>query len=257
MLKSAASRSAFWLTETSSQSRQPFCGRTQLFRALAGAPFNVWFTNAEVFDTTKSAPTAREHTVPHSRGVKTPELCQQLPSRIEGAGNAGRSMHPQPRMQNKKAYEHSHHGHTGFTRHSPRNGFNGFLRALPGDRAFLSPSSAETSSANLTPASRRQDHTTSPSALAPFVSAAFASTASRPAFVTIASRPSVGRDGAVVKVIWVNREQIYFCEKGWTGEQPICPSGKERTGAIFAKPPVMTTCAGREASGHQHSCSEG
>jgi hypothetical protein len=30
----------------------------------------------------------------------------------------------------KKAHEHSHHGHTGFTRHSPRNGFNGFLRAL-------------------------------------------------------------------------------------------------------------------------------
>ena len=37
----------------------------------------------------------------------------------------------------------SHHGHTGNTRHSPRNGFNGFLRDLPGDRALLSPSSAE------------------------------------------------------------------------------------------------------------------
>jgi hypothetical protein len=37
----------------------------------------------------------------------------------------------------------SHHGHTGITRHSPRNGFNGFLRALPGDRALLPPSSAE------------------------------------------------------------------------------------------------------------------
>ena len=34
----------------------------------------------------------------------------------------------------------SHHGHTGNTRHSPRNGFNGFLRALAGDRACLSPS---------------------------------------------------------------------------------------------------------------------
>jgi hypothetical protein len=33
-----------------------------------------------------------------------------------------------------------------------RNGFNAFLRALPGDRAFLSPSSAEMVSANLTPA---------------------------------------------------------------------------------------------------------
>jgi hypothetical protein len=37
----------------------------------------------------------------------------------------------------------SHHGHTGITRHSLRNGFNGFLRALPGDRACLSPSSAK------------------------------------------------------------------------------------------------------------------
>src|SRR3984893_4223933 len=37
----------------------------------------------------------------------------------------------------------SHHGHTEITRHSLRNGFNGFLRALPGDRACLPPSSAE------------------------------------------------------------------------------------------------------------------
>jgi hypothetical protein len=37
----------------------------------------------------------------------------------------------------------SHHGFTGITRHSLRNGFNGFLRALPGDRALLPPSSAE------------------------------------------------------------------------------------------------------------------
>jgi hypothetical protein len=33
-------------------------------------------------------------------------------------------------------------GHTGITRHSLRNGFNGFLRSLPGDRAFLPPSLA-------------------------------------------------------------------------------------------------------------------
>jgi hypothetical protein len=26
-------------------------------------------------------------------------------------------------MQNKKAYEHSHHGHAEIIRHSPRNGF--------------------------------------------------------------------------------------------------------------------------------------
>jgi hypothetical protein len=86
------------------------------------------------------------------------------PQRSEGAGNAGRPMRPQPRMQNKIAYECSHHGHTGITRHSPRNGFNGLYRALPGDRAFLPPSLSGVASANLTPASGRQDHTTSPSA---------------------------------------------------------------------------------------------
>jgi hypothetical protein len=40
-------------------------------------------------------------------------------------------MHPQPRVQNKKAHEHSHHGHTGFTRHSPRNGFTAYFALSP------------------------------------------------------------------------------------------------------------------------------
>ena len=40
-------------------------------------------------------------------------------------------------------------GHTGITRHSLRNGFNGFLRALPGDRAFVPPSSAKINSREL------------------------------------------------------------------------------------------------------------
>ena len=50
-------------------------------------------------------------------------------------------------------------------------------------------------STNLTPASGGQDHTTSPSASAPFVKSASTSTASRPASLTIRIRPSVGRDG--------------------------------------------------------------
>jgi hypothetical protein len=36
-------------------------------------------------------------------------------------------------------------GPTGVTRLSPRNGFNGLFRALPGDRAFLPPSLADRS----------------------------------------------------------------------------------------------------------------
>src|SRR5258708_25713767 len=71
---------------------------------------------------------------------------------------------------------------------------------------------------NLTPASGCQDHTTSPSALALFVNSAAASTASRPASVTIAIRPSVGRDGRVLKVIWVKRETEYFFKRDWTAQ---------------------------------------
>src|SRR6266567_1148104 len=84
----------------------------------------------------------------------------------------------------KIAHEHSHHGHTGYTRHSPRNGFNGFLRALPGDQAYLTPSPALLLT-DLTPALGRQNHTTSPSASAPSSLAPPASTASRPALMTL------------------------------------------------------------------------
>jgi hypothetical protein len=53
-----------------------------------------------------------------------------------------------------------------FIRLSLHNGFNGFLRALPGEPGFLSPFPALSASfiAELTPVSGRQDHTTSPSA---------------------------------------------------------------------------------------------
>jgi hypothetical protein len=118
--------------------------------------------------------------------------CWSRPLQSEGAGNAGRPMRPQPRVrgvESTKAHAlvRSHRNHPAF----PTQWFYGFLRALPGDR-LVDTVTGEVTSANLTPAPRRQDHTTSPSASAPFVKGASASTASRPAFVTIASRPSVG-----------------------------------------------------------------
>jgi hypothetical protein len=100
-----------------------------------------------------------------------PELCGDFrPQETEGAGKAGCPLHPQPRVRIEEAHERSHHRFTGFTRPSLRNGFNGFLRALPGDRAFLPPSPPRSLLLkNLTPASGRQDHTTSPSAIAALV----------------------------------------------------------------------------------------
>jgi hypothetical protein len=38
-------------------------------------------------------------------------------------GMPGASARPQPRVRMKKARKHSHHGHTGFARHSPREWF--------------------------------------------------------------------------------------------------------------------------------------
>jgi hypothetical protein len=42
-----------------------------------------------------------------------------------------------------QAHECRHHGRTGTPGIPARDGFNGLLRALPGDRACLSPSSAD------------------------------------------------------------------------------------------------------------------
>jgi hypothetical protein len=89
----------------------------------------------------------------------------------------------------------------------------------------------------LTPASRRQNHTISPSAPALFVSSTSASIASRPAFVTIASRPSWWDETAgLVEVIWVGAERNYFCNRDWTPQITLIRFNK----SVFCEnaPPV-------------------
>ena len=86
----------------------------------------------------------------------------------EGVGNAGCPLHPWHLVLVERTRV------TTSTPESPdipaRNGFNGFLRAIPGDRACLPPSPADmflskpgwadATSANLTPASGRQEAST-------------------------------------------------------------------------------------------------
>jgi len=99
-------------------------------------------------------------------------------------------------------------------------------------------------SANLTPASRRQDHTTSPSAESivrprairsltglvdppchPLASPdAAASTASRPTSVTIAKRPSEGRDGDGFRSDLGQAGTEIFLQRGLDRKLVICPS---------------------------------
>src|SRR5450432_99525 len=73
---------------------------------------------------------------------------------------------------------------------TPRAMVYGLFRALPGDRAFLPPSPAGFT-ANLTPASGRQDHTSSPSASAPFVRERLRVHRIPPRVGDVAQRPSV------------------------------------------------------------------
>jgi hypothetical protein len=133
-------------------------------------------------------------TCPQSRGANTPGLCTNLvPPITEGAGNAGRPMRPIAARAMVVRKMHTRCQVTPeIARHSPRNGFNGFLRALLGDRACLPPSFAD-SSAHLTPASGRQDHTTSPSASGALVFGTVnVHRIPHPTSVTTAKRPSCG-----------------------------------------------------------------
>src|SRR5882672_7190449 len=171
-----------------------------------------------------------------------PEALMNL-SPKEGVGNAGCPLHPRPRVH-LVVVERTRV--TTSTPESPdvpaRNGFNGFLRALPGDRALLPPSPtdmflskpgrADLNSANLTPASGRQDHTTSPYAATSLVRSLLIAHKSFnspchpiarktlprpphpiPTFVTIMIRPS-SRDGMarVVVLICPTGQAEYFCK---------------------------------------------
>ena len=118
----------------------------------------------------------------------------------------------------------------------------GFLVTVISRIASVSaPGWADTPPQDLTPASRRQDHTTSPSA----------SRAVRQQHVCVHRIPSRVRDdrdtplewdetAALMDLIWGKREGIYFCKRGWTTQITLNLNGKfsaacnARTGAEWA-----------------------
>src|SRR5258708_2223378 len=182
--------------------------------ALQGCDFSIRFSTrqfssdvvARLGDPVFRGMTAERYESAFSRR-DAPELCVSCaPLVTEGAGNAGCPMHPQARVRCRMAEStRGNHGHTGITRHSPRNGFTAYnaLSSATGLSCHRRPRSL----ANLTPASGCQDHTSLPYAatllrqkaspgMASFVSTCVpdtaASTASRPAFATIMIRPLSG-----------------------------------------------------------------
>jgi len=137
----------------------------------------------------------------------------------------------------------SHHGHTGNTRHSPRNGFTAYSALSPGTGLSCPRHWRKLPFANLMPASGHQDHATSPSAgFAPSSEAPPASTASRPAFVTCATPLCGTGRGELVEM--------------------ICPTGKANIFDVgldmkIAKMPVgqITPCAIVAHCGMKLQCS--
>ena len=121
----------------------------------------------------------KERVRSHSRGEERPSFSSELPSsnqRAQGrrapAGTHG------PRAAKKHAAEPQVQPKSSGL---PCAMVLRLIRDLPGDRALLPPSPARCGSifADLAPASGRQDHTTSPSAIPTFVCCDIASIASR------------------------------------------------------------------------------
>jgi hypothetical protein len=98
------------------------------------------------------------------------------------------------------------------TRHSRTQWFYGLYVLSPEIGLSCLRRLRKLPSTDLTPASRRQDHTTWPSASVPLVRSTSASTASRPASVTIAIRPfRWDETGSDMEVIWVGmKAKIFF-----------------------------------------------
>jgi hypothetical protein len=108
------------------------------------------------------------------------EFCRKRPAlQSEGAGNAGRPMRPIAARAMIVVERTRVSQITPESPGIPRAMVYGLYRALPGERLFCHRRPRKLPSANLTPASGCQDHTPSPSASAPVVKGASASTASR------------------------------------------------------------------------------
>jgi hypothetical protein len=152
-------------------------------------------------------------------------------------------MRPQPRVRFGVVSMHtSIHSESPESSDIPRAMVYGLYSALPGDR--LSCHRRRRKPTDLTPASRRQDHTSSPSALASPVKRAATSTAPRPASVTSAKRPSEWDGMAMdIDLIWGGGEANYFLGEDWTGQITLKAFRK----SVFARRAFSAKLLCREA----------
>src|ERR1700676_2453347 len=136
----------------------------------------------------------------------------------EGVGNAGRPMHPQPRVRNR--IKHTSVVTTvtpEITRHSPRNGFTAYFA--------LSPAIGLVCHRRLARLLARLDAGVEASEPHDFAvrlkrrSSCSAISVHRipPRVRDVRNAPLWDGTARISELIWVRREQEYFCKWGWTG----------------------------------------
>src|SRR5450755_4171905 len=150
-----------------------------------------------------------------------PRFCKITPGKNRGRReDRVRAAPAVSRANSDRKNAHEHTGSAETLRPSLRNGFNGLLRALPGDRAFLPPSLREGNPAKLS---------ASVGAPGPHDFAVRSSHARQsqlshpphpaPTFVTMANAPLIeDRTAGDVDEIWVRRKGKYFFKRDWTGQ---------------------------------------
>ena len=110
------------------------------------------------------APIRRQTRHSRSRGTFRPRFASSFaPSKTEGAGKTGCALHPRSRVQLRTQKRTRAYRFSGSIPAFPAQWLYGLLRALPGERLFCHRHPLRSLlPRNLTPAPRRQDHTTSP-----------------------------------------------------------------------------------------------
>jgi hypothetical protein len=132
-------------------------------------------------------------------------------------GKTGCLLHPRSRVRLAQTNVHTSIQGSWSIPAFPAQWLYGLLRALPGRAGLVVTVAGGIASADLTPASGRQDHTTSPYAAGAHVYRATRVHRIPPHVRDDRERPSMGETGRVMPLICATTEAEYFCRKGWTG----------------------------------------
>jgi hypothetical protein len=145
-----------------------------------------------VFVSTSQTANTASQTQPHDLATSSARVIPQTfrPSKEEGAGKTGCTLHPRSRAQRHTRKRARAYRFSGGNPAFPAQWFYDLFRALPGDR--LSCHRRLRIAASLTPASGCQDHTTSPYATARSSRTLPRPPQPGPTFMTTAKRPSCG-----------------------------------------------------------------